>query len=306
MSDVHIFNIKLIHIFYNFFLYAFLGWIYESIYVSVKKKNFVNRGFLSGPIIPLYGLGATLVYIVFWQYREQYLLVFLGGMILATLLEYITSLMMELIFHAKLWEYSDIKYNFQGRICLRASLFWGLLSLIMIVFIQPKAIKLLELIPEKQGIYLSYIIGVVFLTDMTATIVHVLQLNQLLDELQKIKQEFSDYIESTKLYASKEEWKNKFSNIILSDLLENIKGSFEENKEKLIELNKNREGFEIVKFKREIEKQVKEYLCKFHLRISMTSRIQKRLLTAFPNVKFVKREDVLKDLKERLLKHNRK
>lgn len=306
MSDAHIFNIKLIHIFYNFFLYALLGWIYESTYVSVKKKSLVNRGFLNGPIIPLYGLGATLVYIVFWQYREQYLIVFLGGMILATLLEYITSLTMELIFHAKWWDYSDIKFNFQGRICLIASLFWGLLSLIMIVFIQPKTIKLLELIPDKFGVYFSYVISVVFLTDMTSTIVHMLQLNQLLDELQKMKQEFSDYIESTKLYASKEEWKNKFSIIKLSDLLENIKGSFEENKEKLIELNKNREGFEIINFKREIEKQVKEYLCKFHFKISMTSRIQKRLLTAFPNVKFIKRDDVLKDLKERLLKYKRK
>jgi hypothetical protein len=80
----------------------------------------------------------------------------------------------------------------------------------------------------------------------------------------------------------------------------------EDNKEKLLELNKSREGFELRKLKIEIEKHAKEYLCKLQTRISMTSYIQKRLLKAFPNIKFIKHEEALKDLKERLQKYKRK
>jgi LPS O-antigen subunit length determinant protein (WzzB/FepE family) len=124
--------------------------------------------------------------------------------------------------------------------------------------------------------------------------------------LQKIRQEFSDYIESTKLYETREEWKSKLSGFKITELLDNIKTSVEENKEKLIELNKNREGFEIKRFKVEIEKHVKEYICRVQSRAGMVSHIQKRLLTAFPNIKFASREDALKDLRERLLKYKRK
>lgn len=306
MWDMHIFNIKFITVFYNFFIYAFLGWIYESVYVSIVKRNWVNRGFLNGPVIPLYGAGATLIYMVFWQYRENLFLIFAGGMLLATVLEYLTSLVMELIFHAKWWDYSDMKYNYHGRICLGVSVFWGILSVLVIELLQPHVLKLMEFIPERQGEYIGYLIFTLLLGDLTFTVVHTVQLNSMLADLQRIKQEFSDYIESTKLYGTREEWKIKLSNFKISDLLENIKLSIEENKEKLIELNRNREGFEIKKFRADIERHVKDYLCKFHSRTGMTSLVQKRLLKAFPNVRFIKREDALKDLKERLLKYRKK
>ncbi len=306
MWSMNIFNIELFDIFYNFFIYAFLGWIYESCYVSFNNKNWVNRGFLNGPIIPIYGAGATLIYITFWQYREQYLLIFFGGMILATLLEYVTSLLMELIFHAKWWDYSHIKFNFHGRVCLSVSLFWGGLSLLMIEFIQPHIVKILDQIPKTYGEYIAYAIVALVTTDLTVTVVHTLQLDKMLSELQRLKQEFSDYIESTRLYETKEEWKHRFASYKINDLVENIKVFFDENKEKLIEINLNREGFEIKKLHFEIEKQVKDYFNKFQTKTSRTSRIQKRLLKAFPNIQFMKREDVLKDLRERLQKYKKK
>lgn len=303
---MNIFNVELFDIFYNFFIYAFLGWIYESCYVSLNNKNWVNRGFLNGPIIPIYGAGATLIYISFWQYREQYLLIFFGGMILATLLEYVTSLLMELIFHAKWWDYGHIKFNIHGRVCLSVSLFWGGLSLLMIEFIQPRIVKILDLIPKTYGEYIAYAIVALVTTDLTVTVVHTLQLNKMLSELQRLKQEFYDYIESTRLYETKEEWKHRFASYKINDLVENIKTFVEENKEKLIEINLNREGFELKKLRFEIEKQVKDYFNKFQTKTSRTSRIQKRLLKAFPNIQFIKREDALKDLRERLQKYKKK
>ena len=77
MWNIKVFGLEFINIFYNFIIYSFLGWVYESLYVSLLKRSWVNRGFLNGPVIPIYGAGATLVYMVFWPYRDQYLLVFL-------------------------------------------------------------------------------------------------------------------------------------------------------------------------------------------------------------------------------------
>jgi len=306
MWSMHIFSLGYLDIFYNFVIYAFLGWVYESSYVSINKKTLVNRGFLNGPIIPIYGAGATLIYISFWQYREQYLLIFVGGMILATLLEYFTSLLMELLFHAKWWDYSHIKFNYHGRVCLSVSLFWGVLSFCIIEFVQPHMVDVLNRIPKTYGQYIAYVILVLITCDLTFTVIHTLQLNKMLSDLQRIKQEFMDYIESTKLYETKEEWKHKLSSYKLPDLFDNIKSFIEDNKEKLIEINKNREGFELKRFGFEIEKNVKEYLCKFQARTNNTSHIQKRLLKAFPNIQFAKREDALKDLRERLQKYKKK
>lgn len=306
MWYVHIFGIEFLDLFYNFFIYSVLGWIYESCYVSIRKKNWVNRGFLNGPVIPLYGAGATVVYLFLWQFRALYPVIFLGGMVLATILEYFTSLFMELIFHAKWWDYSNMKFNFQGRISLGVSLFWGILSLLMIEIFQPFLVKLLDRIQGPWGIYVSIALSALFLADLIVTVVHTVELEKMLGDLQKLRQEFSDYIESTRLYETKEEWKSKLSGYKINDLLENIKTFFEENKEKLVEANKYREGFELKKYKLEIEKHAKEYLCKFQNRTSMTSHIQKRLLKAFPNIQFMKREDALKDLKERLQKYKMK
>lgn len=303
MFNVHIFGIELFDIFYNFFIYSFLGWIYESCYVSIRKKAWVNRGFLNGPVIPIYGAGATLVYMFLWQFRYQYLFIFFGGMLLASFLEYFTSLFMELLFHAKWWDYSNMKFNIEGRISLGVSIFWGFLSLVMIEVLQPGMVKILNWIPNTWGTYLSIVIFALFSSDLILTVIHTVKLEKMLGDLQKFKQDFSDYIESTKLFETKEEWKIKLSSYKMNDLLENIKSFFEENKEKLTESNKYIEGFEIKKYKVEIEKHVKEYICKFQTRTSMTSYVQRRLLKAFPNVQFMKREDSLKDLKERLQKY---
>ena len=112
-----------------FFLYSFLGWIWESGYVSLREKRWMNRGFLNGPLLPIYGFGAVFILLFTLPVAANPLLVFLMGMAGATLMEYVTGSFLENTFHVRYWDYSMYRWNLHGHICLTASLFWGLFSL---------------------------------------------------------------------------------------------------------------------------------------------------------------------------------
>ncbi len=127
MWELTINGVDLYHILNWFFIYSFFGWVWETFYVSIKHGEFINRGFVSGPLCTIYGFGAISVYLILKPAEGNLLFLFLGGIVVATLLEYITAVLMESIFHTSWWDYSDNKFNFQGRICLGASLGWGVL-----------------------------------------------------------------------------------------------------------------------------------------------------------------------------------
>ena len=114
-----------------FLIYAFLGWLMETALAAVRKRRLLNRGFLNAPFSPVYGLAAVLFAIFLLELRPP-LLLFLGGMILATGLELSTGLLLERISHQKWWDYSDEPWNFNGHICLKYSLVWGLLALLCV------------------------------------------------------------------------------------------------------------------------------------------------------------------------------
>lgn len=120
-----------------FFLYSFLGWIWESTYVSLREKRWVNRGFLNGPLLPIYGSGAVSILLFTLPVAQNPILVFLMGMAGATLLEYVTGSLLESTFHVRYWDYSMYRFNLSGYICLPASLCWGAFSLLMIRVIHP-------------------------------------------------------------------------------------------------------------------------------------------------------------------------
>lgn len=115
-----------------FYIYCFLGWCFESAYVSIRKKQFVNRGFMKGPLLPLYGSGAIVVLFAALPFRQLPVMVYVTGMTAATILEYAVGVIMEKLFRVRYWDYSDQKFNVQGHICLSSSIAWGFLSLAMI------------------------------------------------------------------------------------------------------------------------------------------------------------------------------
>ena len=107
-----------------FFFYSFFGWCFESTYVSLHEKRFVNRGFIRGPFLPLYGTGALMMLIVSMPFQDNLILTYVAGCVGATVLEYITGVLMETLFKVRYWDYSHKKFNFQGQICLESSLAW--------------------------------------------------------------------------------------------------------------------------------------------------------------------------------------
>ena len=115
-----------------FYTYCFFGWCFESVYVSLKNRRLVNRGFLNGPFLPLYGFGAISVLFAALPFRENPVWVYVVGALTATVLEYMTGVVMEAVFKVRYWDYSNQKFNFQGHICLSSTIAWGFLSLAMV------------------------------------------------------------------------------------------------------------------------------------------------------------------------------
>lgn len=118
----------------DIFVYSFIGWCGEAAMAAVHRHKFVNRGFVSGPICPVYGAGAAAVAVFLPELKDQLFFLFLGGMIVTTFVEYLTGRLLELIFHRKWWDYSDQRFNLDGYVCLKNSAVWGLCSVLMICF----------------------------------------------------------------------------------------------------------------------------------------------------------------------------
>ena len=127
-----------------FFLYSAIGWLVESIYVSASKGHWVNRGFLNGPICPVYGTGAVLILLLLTPLKKHPPLVFLTSLVVVSAVEYITAWALETIFHAKWWDYSNMRFNIKGRVCLLNALEFGVLGLVLMYGIHPAVTGVLQ------------------------------------------------------------------------------------------------------------------------------------------------------------------
>ena len=128
---------KLVYYFIYFFVFSVVGYICEVTYVYICDKKLVNRGFLHGPYIPIYGFGAVILITLSPSIQHSYLLTFIVSTLCLSTLEYMTSLFLEIIFHCHIWDYSHYPCNYHGRICLFYSILWGFLSMIFIYYIHP-------------------------------------------------------------------------------------------------------------------------------------------------------------------------
>lgn len=165
MWDFTINGIDLYHMINWFIIYSFFGWVWETFYVSIKQGEFINRGFISGPFCTIYGCGAIAVYTILKPAEGNLFILFFGGIVVATLLEYFTAVLMESIFHTSWWDYSDKKFNFQGRICLGASLGWGIFTVILFRVLHPVVEDLVSLYPVYVGKIGSCVFGAGYLVD---------------------------------------------------------------------------------------------------------------------------------------------
>ena len=172
-----------------FFIYCFLGWCWESCYVSAKKRQWVNRGFMKGPFLPIYGFGALSVLIATLPVRPFPVLVFVFGMIGATALELVTGICMEKLFHVRYWDYSNQKFNFKGHICLTSSIAWGAFSLAMIYGFHKPIEKLVLSIPFVWLDILTTVLTVIVAADFAISFKTAMELRAILDSMERIKDE---------------------------------------------------------------------------------------------------------------------
>ena len=149
----------------TFFIYSVLGWICEVVYCSVPKKHFVNRGFLFGPYLPIYGFGATFVIVLLEPFYDSWPMVMILSAVITSVLEYITSFLLEKIFKVKLWDYSTYPLNLNGRICALNSTLFALLSLFIIYVINTPVYSFLSSLNPTLVQILSLLVTAVMSAD---------------------------------------------------------------------------------------------------------------------------------------------
>lgn len=148
-----------------FIFYSALGWIVESGYANIKNGKIINRGFLIGPWLPIYGWGALAITIFLRKYIDDPIALFVMSMIICSLLEYITSYVLEKIFKVRWWDYSDMKYNINGRICLETMIPFGILALLVMYIINPFVQNILNIIPNFWLNLITVVLFTLYLID---------------------------------------------------------------------------------------------------------------------------------------------
>ena len=215
-------NINLVEVITYFIIYSFLGWIMESVFRSICEKKLINTGFLRGPFCPIYGFGATIMFLFLGQFENRLILLFGIAIIVLTAWEYLVGVILETLFHTKYWDYSNHKFNFQGRICLTNSICWGILGVLFVRYIHPFVQGIIAKIDVSLLNYVVAILFMVFLVDMVTTIIHVKNIKTTLDKIEKINVEIKEKLKEMKaLKKEKEEKSTTAENV--QQLVENLK-----------------------------------------------------------------------------------
>nr|WP_330392320.1 hypothetical protein [Hespellia stercorisuis] len=252
-----------------FFIYGFFGWCCEVGYAAVKSGKFVNRGFLNGPICPIYGVGVTMVVFFLTPWRDNLILLYLTSVVLVTVLEGVTGYAMDKIFHNKWWDYSGQPLNIGGYVCLLFSLVWGVACVVIVDFVHPLFSKVLSYLPFAVGVILIVVLVALLVVDLYVTSASIVKMNKHLESMEKIAKELheiSDQIGEeifTRVTATMEKQE---------DISEEMQGHIAELKEKYQELS------------------------------SRGSRVSRRLVRAFPKMKPREHSEQFEKWRERLQK----
>ena len=172
-----------------FYMYCFFGWCFESAFVSLKSKKLVNRGFMRGPFLPLYGSGAVMMLVVSMPFRDNVLLTYVAGVIGATALEYVTGVVMEALFKVRSWDYSNRPFNFQGHICLRSSVVWGFFTIMMTRVVHAPIEQRVLSIPGRPLAWVTVLLTVYIVADFTLSFKAALDLRDILVKIERAKEE---------------------------------------------------------------------------------------------------------------------
>lgn len=189
MSEPVVFGFPISLLFLYFVIYAFLGWILETVYCSVRERRFVARGFLYGPVCPIYGVGVLMMLCWFAPFTGQPLLFYVIATVCMSAWEYLVAWILETTTHIKYWDYSDRKFNLHGRICLSIALTWGVLAYLVIFWIHPVVAGLVERLSPFTVYVADVVLLVLLVADAAATIRELALLTAMLRKLTQMGEE---------------------------------------------------------------------------------------------------------------------
>lgn len=312
-----------------FYFYCFFGWCFESTYVSIRKRKFVNRGFMRGPFLPIYGSGAIMMLVVSKPFDDNIILVYLAGCLGATVLEYVTGVTMEALFKVRYWDYSNQKFNFQGHICLSSTLCWGLLTILMTRVIH-KPIESFGLsIKEPYFTVITCVITVVIVADYVISFKAAMDLRAILIQMEKAKQELvhiqkrldviiavasedvANYKEDIeeRFAQRKEEWADglEYRKNNLYVRIEDLKAGVESKLEQVRELSQSYDGLQISaeKYWDNVKEELAELRQKYTLNLELREKyshfknaILRNMIRSNPTMSSERFRDALEEVKK--------
>lgn len=274
-----------------FFIYAFLGWCTEVVFAAVNQGKFVNRGFLNGPVCPIYGFGLVAVVLLLTPLKENLLLLYLGSVVVTSLIELVTGYVMEKLFHQRWWDYSKQPLNIGGYVCLKFSLLWGFACILIVDVIHPLIAGVVSLLPTWIGWMAAGVFSAMIVADTVVTVISVNRMNQRLKQLEevgKLLHSLSDSIGGTVAETAIAAEKKKIE----------LREGVEQKKTELLEETerKKQELADAAAKRREEAEQRREAL------LSELSRRHGRFMEAFPDLRSVLHSEALEQVKEQLQK----
>lgn len=273
-----------------FFVYGFLGWCTEVAFAAFKSGRFVNRGFLNGPICPIYGFGLIGVVLLLAPLKGNLWLLFVGSCVITTLIELVTGFLLEKLFHAKWWDYSGMPLNIGGYVCLLFSLIWGVACMAIVLWVHPPIYGLVHRLPKLLTRILDGIFLAMLAVDLAATVATIRKLSRrlaritlLADEIHTLSDELGGNI-AEKALAAKQK-------------IETEQAKLEQGVERLEE---RKEQSRVQR-----EQRLAELRAKVDAVLSERGFGHRRLLEAFPNLKSHRNPESLRRLREAIdrIKH---
>ena len=282
-----------------FFIYAFLGWCTEVSYAALVTGTFVNRGFLNGPVCPIYGFGVVIVLTCLTPLAGSLPLLFLGSVVLTSALEWLTGFALEKLFHQRWWDYSDQPFNLSGYICLRFAIAWGFACMFVVKLLHPTVLLFIRIVPQVLGVVLLALMGAVMAVDLAATVSTIIKLNRRLaqiDELAaKIREasnEFGENLADRVLDAAERGagWKEDLDE--LSFRLAERRAELADN---LAEWEQHRE-----EQRTQVRQQLEDWHTSMQALLAGDSFGHRRLLRAFPRLRSLDHAGALERLHHRM------
>lgn len=263
-----------------FLLYSILGWIVEVAFVTLTTGRLVNRGFLNGPVCPIYGFGMVGVLLILGPVSGQLLWLFLGGMALCTAVECFGGWVLDRLFHMRWWDYTDKPFNFRGYVCLGYSVMWGIGVVLVMRVVHPLIFGLVTSVPQKIGVVPLVIIYAVYAIDFVVSLKTVIGISRNLGEMEKV---------ANALHQLGNEMSQMVGNAVLdtTEKLSEEREALEERSERFVENSRERitkSVTELNERRAELQRRIAEMEQRSRALQQNISR-NARILRAFPGLR---------------------